>query len=334
MQTSKKLLLTIFILSAILITSCNLPGREDASDANSTAVAETAMAVFTQAAETAAALSPLSTATSTGAPPTFTPTNTFAPTIPPPTATNTPIPCNRASFIEDVTYPDNTEVPAGTTFTKTWRLKNTGSCSWTSGYVLIFDHGDAMSAPATAPVTSGTVAPGATVDVSVDLTAPASPGTYRGHFKLRSPDNIVFGINTDAQGSFWVKIVVPNPTPTPTETDVPMPDLYITEIVYSPAAPHNGDLITVKVSVYNGGNAAAGPFTLQWWTADGAASPMGCDWDIASLVAHGGYVKTCTYTYPSWSTYKTRAVADSANTVAESDETNNTLTQTLVITGP
>ena len=79
MQTSKKLLLTIFILSAILITSCNLPGREDASDANSTAVAETAMAVFTQAAETAAALSPLSTATSTGAPPTFTPTNTFAP---------------------------------------------------------------------------------------------------------------------------------------------------------------------------------------------------------------------------------------------------------------
>ena len=34
--------------------------------------------------------------------------------------------------------PDNTEIAAGTTFVKTWRLKNNGSCTWTSGYSRVF----------------------------------------------------------------------------------------------------------------------------------------------------------------------------------------------------
>lgn len=79
-----------------------------------------------------------------------------------------------------------------------------------------------MGAPATAPL-GGSVAPGATIDISVNLTAPSNPGNYQGNFKLRSHDNIVFGINADAQGPFWVKIVVPNPTPTPELPTLPPP---------------------------------------------------------------------------------------------------------------
>ena len=337
MRKPPYLLFTLVILSAILLGACNFPGNLSTEDANATIVASTANVVFTRAAETAGASSIiLSTATTAPLVATALPTNTPVPTIPPVTATNTPIPCNRASFVDDVTYDDNTEVPAGTAFTKTWRIKNNGSCNWTSGYVLLFDSGDQMNAPATGTVTAGTITPGATVDISVDLTAPASPGTYRGKFKLRSPDNIVFGINADAQAAFWVQIVVPNPTPTPTSTatDVPLPDLYITQIEYIPAAPHKGDLITVKVTVYNGGDAVSGPFTAEWWPADGAATLLGCDWAIASMVAHGGFVKQCVYTYGGWSTYTTRAIADSANTVVESDETNNTMEKILIITGP
>ena len=215
MKKSRHLLISILILSSILLGACNLPVGESDEDAAATTIAATAAAVFTQAAETAASTLPTAT---TAPDATATVTNTPFPTSPAATATNTPIPCNRASFVRDVTYADNSEVAAGATFTKTWRIKNNGSCSWTSGYVLLFDSGDQMGAAATASFTAGTVAPGSTVDISVNLTAPVSPGTYQGKFKLRSPDNIVFGINADGQGPFWVKIVVPTPTPTPTAT--------------------------------------------------------------------------------------------------------------------
>jgi hypothetical protein len=142
----------------------------------------------------------------TAAPPTEVPATATAP----PTATVTPtsIPCDRAAFVSDVTVPDGTDYAPGATLTKTWRLRNNGSCTWTSGYALVFDHGDSMGAPASQQLTTGTVAPGQTIDVSVTLTAPASEGTYRGYFKLRNPSGVVFGIGANADVAFWVEIEV------------------------------------------------------------------------------------------------------------------------------
>ncbi|MHC5954166.1 NBR1-Ig-like domain-containing protein, partial [Streptococcus pyogenes] len=68
-----------------------------------------------------------------------------------PTATAT---CDLAQFIKDVTIPDGTNFNPGDTFTKTWRLRNIGTCAW-SGYSLIFDSGDSMNG--ISPVTLGTV---------------------------------------------------------------------------------------------------------------------------------------------------------------------------------
>jgi hypothetical protein len=141
------------------------------------------------------------------------------PTPAPPTATPIPIPCDRATFVKDVTYPDNTEVPAGTSFVKTWRLRNNGSCTWNSSYSLVFESGDAMGGPAAIQLTTGTVAPGQEVDVSVTLKAPDSAKTYQGNWKLRNGSGLVFGIGADAKTAFWVKIKVINPvTPTPSAT--------------------------------------------------------------------------------------------------------------------
>jgi hypothetical protein len=158
------------------------------------------------------------TATSTRTPtstitpsPTKTPTRTLTPTL-----SLTPPPCNWAQFIADVTYPDDSEMGLSDHFTKTWRLKNIGSCTWTSGYALVFDHGDRMGAPDSQPLTPGTVAPGATLDVSVNLVTPDTPGTYQGYFKLRAPDSSVFGIGPDANGAFWVRVIVPPPAVAPT----------------------------------------------------------------------------------------------------------------------
>lgn len=141
----------------------------------------------------------------TSEPPTVTPTSTVEPTATmTPTVTTTSIPCNLATFISDVTIPDGTELTKNTAFTKTWRLKNIGSCAWTSGYQLIFDHGDQMSGPASKQLTSGVVNPGDTVDISVDLKAPDPAGSYRGYWRMRDAGGVVFGLSNGS--AFYVDI--------------------------------------------------------------------------------------------------------------------------------
>ncbi len=273
------------------------------------------------------------TATMTFTPtPTWTlqPTTTNAPPTPPPT--NTPLPCNWAQFISDVTYSDGTEVPANTGFTKTWRLKNIGSCTWTSGYRLIFSSGDRMNAPDTATITGGTVAPGSTVDVSVNLTAPADAGTYQGYFKLRSPEGVVFGIGNTGQSAFFVKIVSVAAAPPPAAG---APDLYIQSITFNPYPPVQGQMVQVKVSVYNQGNAAAGPYNVVWYA--GANFPnQACAWPVDSTAAHGGRVLSCNYPgYSSWyGSLTTRAIVDSGDSVAESNEGNNIFDMNISVSKP
>ncbi|MEW6568512.1 MAG: NBR1-Ig-like domain-containing protein, partial [Chloroflexota bacterium] len=111
-------------------------------------------------------------------------------------------------FVSDVNYPDGTDVAPGAAFTKTWRLRNNGTCTWTSSYALVFDHGTAMGAPASVSLTPGTVAPGQTVEVSVNLTAPAAPGTYQAFFMLRNASGVLFGIGDAGTAAFWVKVDV------------------------------------------------------------------------------------------------------------------------------
>ena len=81
-----------------------------------------------------------------------------------------------------MTIPDGTKFAPGDTFTKTWRLKNTGSCDWNNDYDLVFDDGDKMDGADVVGLSIGTVEPGETVDISVDLKAPAAVGDYRGEW--------------------------------------------------------------------------------------------------------------------------------------------------------
>ena len=213
--TRKKTTALVFLLAASMILSaCNFPGMGATPDLFATSAAQTVAARLTQPAgpgtDGTTPPEPPQIAT-TEAPPTDeppTPTVTLTPTI-----TQTTTPCDRAAFVTDVTIPDGEELQPNESFTKTWRLKNDGSCTWTSSYALIFDSGDSMSGPASKQLTSGTVAPGASMDISVNLTAPSSPGTYKGYWKLRNGSGVNFGIGTGGTNPFWVEIeVVPNTT--------------------------------------------------------------------------------------------------------------------------
>ncbi len=210
----KSTTLVFILVTSIILAACHFPGMGPTPDLFATSAAETVSARLTQPVEpgtdeTTEPEPPV--IATTEAPPTEeppTPTTTLTPTI-----TQTTIPCDRASFVSDVTIPDGEELEPNESFTKTWRLKNNGSCTWTSSYALTFDSGDSMSGPASKQLTSGTVAPGATMDVSVNLTAPSSPGTYKGYWKLRNGSGVNFGIGTGGVNPFWVEIkVVPNTT--------------------------------------------------------------------------------------------------------------------------
>lgn len=117
----------------------------------------------------------------------------------------------------DVTVPDDTQMQPGEDFTKTWRLQNTGTCTWTKDYSLAVFSGEAMDAPSSVPVPSS-VAPGQSVDISVDLTAPGTAGTYQGNWKLRNKEGAWFGIGPGGSSPFWVRIVVSGTSTTPSVT--------------------------------------------------------------------------------------------------------------------
>jgi hypothetical protein len=202
-QTHFSRQLSFVLIAAFLLSACNFPF---------TISVDTTMPTVDVGDDTGDSMGSESEAqpTPTEEPPSPMDTAEPTPTTEPPTDTPEPAGCtNLASFVSDVTYPDDTEVEADSSFTKTWRLRNDGTCTWTSSYALVFSHGDRMDAPAEAAL-PGAVSPGSTVDISSGMTAPADAGTYQGFWKLRSSDGVLFGIGTDGSVAFWAKIVVPS----------------------------------------------------------------------------------------------------------------------------
>ena len=119
-----------------------------------------------------------------------------------------------SEFVSDVTVPDGAPFEPGTVFRKTWRIRNSGTCTWDVGYRFAFLSGDRMSGPRSAPLGSldrlyessplfPSVRPGEEMDVSVTLIAPSEEGTYTGQWQLFAPDGTPFGTRV------YVEIQVP-----------------------------------------------------------------------------------------------------------------------------
>jgi hypothetical protein len=250
------------VLAGILILSgCNFPQPKAAEGPES---------AYTAAAQTVAVLMVTNNAvnpTMTPQPPTSMPTLTPQPTRT--QATATPLPtsttqCDQVSFISDVTIPDGTIMAPGTSFQKTWRLRNTGSCTWTSGYRLVFDSGDALGGPATQTL-PGDVSPGQNVDISIILKTPVDSRTYQGFWKLQNPSGIRFGLGDKANTSFWVKVVVGV-----TAQSFAVTSVFISadNTNFTGACPHTFNL-TAKFITTN-----AGKVTYYWEFSEGFKSPV------------------------------------------------------------
>ncbi len=338
MKTTKTGIFAGWIVLLLVAMSCGIPGKSGEVDLTSVA--------GTVAVELTERVAPPGTEVPPGATvqagetqlPSATITETAVPsstvTITP-TTTHTPIPCNKASFQGDITIPDGTEITAGTSFIKTWRIKNEGSCTWNSSYQVVFSDGEKMQAPDSIQLTPGSVAPGGTVDISIQLKAPASPGDYTGYFRIKAGDGTIFGVGaSNASLSVVIKSVAAAATATFTLPPPPtplLPDLYVSEFQINNGNPIDDDInIHVRVGVYNKGTATSGPFTVRFWGLETFANSS-CGWDVGSLVKNGGYILECDMQYAS--TYadglKAKVMVDTGGTVAELDESNNVFLYSL-----
>ena len=129
---------------------------------------------------------------------------------------------DKAGFFGDATVPDYTLLPVNTEFTKTWRFRNEGTCTWGDGYEVVFANGHNLNGPPSTPLPHA--APGEIVSVSVNLKTPSVGGTYFGDWQFQNPAGKRFGVNSHGEDMFWVKIKVDwgpgiGPTATPPPVD-------------------------------------------------------------------------------------------------------------------
>ncbi len=197
----------VFALGTILIASCgggNVP--EETPTAGVDQIQTAAVSTFSSALTLTAIVMPTNTPAVTDTPiPTFAPlstsTTTGALTTPGvPVTSGGTASCYGLTFVSDVTIPDNTQTQPGRSFTKTWKVQNSGSCAWDAGFKFQNTGGDSMGASSVTLPAS--VASGATYEVSVSMTAPSTSGTVRSNWRMSTATGQFFG------DEVYVQIVV------------------------------------------------------------------------------------------------------------------------------
>ena len=166
----------------------------------------------------------------------------------------------------DMTAPP--PISPGAAFQKSWRVQNIGTCTWDSSYQLTPVGGNTPAARmgGRAVALPSAVAPGQTIDLTVDLVAPLAPGVYQGFWSMRAPTGLLFGERV------WVGIDVAElPTPTPPPTGIPLPGVTFTVDRDSIRA---GECVTFAWDVSGGGQvyfyAEGQPWQLNGVAANGA----------------------------------------------------------------
>ena len=242
--------------SGVSVTVQPVPAQPAAPQATSAPATNAQTDIPTQTALPSPVVNPVITVlvTATGEP-TQAATNTPASTTTNSEATSC---TDNAAFVADVTVPDGTNFSPGAAFTKTWRVRNTGTCVWTN-HSLVFGSGAQMAANATYPI-FGT-APGATTDISVPMTAPASPGNYKATWRLQNAQGTFFGPSL----TVVINVASSNATANATATNTTIPQTLPAAASCS-GQPNNFTFTASKPSV-----TAGQAVTLNWGAINNAS---------------------------------------------------------------
>jgi hypothetical protein len=209
-----------FWVGVMIMSGCGYPWAQTIENEGPAA---TAAVQFTSVAQTVEALeSKLATREGTNTPyvitttplPTYTPQPTYTPV--PVSITQTPAvgasDCDAATFINDMTVPSGTVFGPAISFVKTWRVVNSGTCTWTTAYTVIFDRGESFGAPAVINLPHA-VSPGQSVDITTNMITPKVGGKYEGFWSLKNASGTIFGFGPKHNQPFDLSIVVTTTTP-------------------------------------------------------------------------------------------------------------------------
>jgi hypothetical protein len=198
----------LIIVILLLLGACsprNIPANalstgEGSPTGHSSSASE--VVILTDTPEPSPTLATPPTATFTPAPsPTETPASTST------TVAVTPACINRATLVRHLSFADGSSIINGLFFGKSWRIQNTGTCTWTTSYAFVFASGEQMSAPAETLLTRD-VPPGDTIDIQILMEAPDVANAYTGNWMLRDPNGALFGIGDIGDQPIVIKIVV------------------------------------------------------------------------------------------------------------------------------
>jgi len=150
-----------------------------------------------------------------------------------PAVTADPLACvDGMKFVADISYGDNNMksppfVNPGEGFVKTWRVQNTGTCTWTPNYKLVYAYGNLTNAQMSGQFVNipANVVPGQTVDLSVTLIAPKEPLTYQGFWQIQNEKSQLFG------QAIWVAISTQAGVVNPTVTTQPSANACMVTVV-------------------------------------------------------------------------------------------------------
>ena len=183
------ILIPVFLI-IILMTACSSSGPITSTptpidiSALKTAAVQTVIANLTQTAIAQPTIEPTQTLT----PIPVVPTQTVTPTI---SGSPTVALFDNSVFINDASVPDGTQMTAGQAFVKSWKVKNTGACSWGTTYQIIYAYGEKLGGLPT--VLTAEILPGSEAEISINLKAPDKTGTYSGYWRLANNNGVPFG---------------------------------------------------------------------------------------------------------------------------------------------
>jgi hypothetical protein len=250
---------TVLIAAALFASACGAPQPDNSII--STAVAQTVQAGQSQPIADPATLTPEAPSLDV----TLTPDagTAITPTSPATLVSAPPDPnCVKASLVAE-NPPDKTIMTPGQYFWKTWTLQNTGTCTWTTAYQLVFWNGDRLGSSLSYPLPDD-IAPGESKDITIYLQAPDTGGAFTGFWRIKTPWASDFGVG-QYNISISTSIVVGSITPESKRTETVFGVTSVTYKVDRACTPAN-TFYTITAFI-----TSSGPLKINfmWMQSDG-----------------------------------------------------------------